>query len=327
MALDKRDAYARANAAVQTGRPADALPHLWSLVDRSHLVDEEFESYLRLMGTAYQQLGRTRAAATIALHLGNADAAYRMSEAPTDQARCAIKLGRSADAARSYSDAGWLGHAAIQLEDAGDDRGARVLWERLADDVRLREDLYTQGLVRFNLGRACERLKDRDASRKAMVQRMHLLEAAADGFETRGLRERAFDCYQVLLTLGKEGAFENLAEGYLNCIRILKEDNLKYYVLQYYEDFQELAMQRGELHAAATLFREAAEFTRRYNMPYERHYRQKAAETQVAAAVKMVGDGAMHEMAENAYAAAIDAYNDLGLYSMARKLYNALSQP
>src|SRR5690606_21846534 len=139
---------------------------------------------------------------------------------------------------------------------------ARVLWEQLAEDARLRDQPYTQGLVRFNLSRACARLDDKAAARRHMIQAMHLLEAAADGFETQGMRERAFDCYQVIMTIGKEGSFENLAEGYLNCIRILREDNLKYYVLQYYEDFQQLALQRGELHAAATLFREAAEYAR-----------------------------------------------------------------
>jgi len=324
--IDKRDAWRRADAALQQGRPADALPYLWSLVDRSHLVEEELARYLDAMHRAFRGLGRTRAAATILLFLGQVEAAFRESEHPTDRARCAIQAGRPADAARAFNAAGWIGHAAIQLEEAEDDRGARVLWEQLADEPGLRDDLYTQGLVRFNLGRACERLGDKGAARKAMVQSMHLLEAAADGFETRGLRERAFDCYQVLLTLGKEGAFENLAEGYLNCIRILKEDNLKYYVLQYYEDFQELALKTGELHAAATLFREAAEFTRRYNLPYERHYRERAAMTQVRAAQQMLSSGGLPEMAENAYAAAIDLFNDLGAYSKVRGIYGALSE-
>ncbi|MBO6938513.1 MAG: HEAT repeat domain-containing protein [Deltaproteobacteria bacterium] len=326
MATDKREAWRRANALMEQNRPEQALPELWSLVDRSHVVDEELVARLRLMGRAYAELQRPRAAATILLYLGQADAALRMSDAPTDQARAEIQMGRRIDAAKSYEKAGWLGHAAIQLEEAGDDRGARVLWERLADNPALSTEPYTQGLVRFNLGRACERLGDREASRKAVVQSMHLLEAAADGFETRGLRERAFDCYQVLLTLGKDGAFENLAEGYLNCIRILKEDNLKYYVLQYFEDFQELALERGELHAAATLFREAAQFTRRHNLPYERHYRERAAQTQVQAAKKMLAEGSMPEMAENAYAAAIDLFNDLGAYSAVRDVYAELAQ-
>ena len=38
-----------------------------------------------------------------------------------------------------------------------------------------------------------------------------------------GELERAFDCFQILLKLGKESAqFENLAEGYVNCIRVLR---------------------------------------------------------------------------------------------------------
>ncbi|MEM1418324.1 MAG: HEAT repeat domain-containing protein [Myxococcota bacterium] len=324
--IDKRDAWRRATAAMESGRPEEALGPLWSLIDRAHLIDEEFVGYLRKMGQAYQALGRDRAAATVLLYLGQVEAALRTSEAPTDQARAHLLLGRPTEAAKRYDEAGWLGHAAICLEEAGDERGARVLWERLSDGATLRDDLYVRGLVRFNYGRACGRLGDTSAARKAIVDSMHLLEAAADGFETRGLRERAFDCYQVLLTLGKDGAFENLAEGYLNCIRILKEDNLKYYVLQYYEDFQELALSRKELHAAATLFREAAEFCRRYNLPYERHYRERAAATQVLAAEKLLENGAPEQMAENAYAAAIDAYNDVGSYSRVREVYGSLAE-
>lgn len=327
MALDKRDAVRQATRALERREPHEALKHLWPLVDRAHVAEEELASYLRLMGRAYNDVGLGRAAATILLFLGQSEDARRMSaDHPTDMARAAVQGEQPTEAARHYQDAGWLGHAAIQLEDAGDHRSARVLWERLADDPRLSSEPYTQGLVRFNLGRASKRLGDRAASRRAMIESMHLIEAAADGFETQGLRERAFDCFQILLTLGKEGAFENLAEGYLNCIRILKEDNLKYYVLQYYEDFQALALESGELHAAATLFREAAEFARRHNLPYERHYRQRAAETQVSAAEKAMADGGLVEMAENAYAAAIDAYNDLGAYSAVRGVYGRLAE-
>ena len=324
--LDKREAHRRAAQALKEGRPEHALSPLWSLIDRSHLIDEELASYLRMLVAAYVALGRARAAATVHLFLGEIDAAWRLSkDHPTDQARCAIAAERPRDAAKHFEAAGWLGHAAIELEKAGDDRAARVLWERLADDARLSNELYTQGLVRFNLGRACERLGDRTAARRATVESMHLLEAAADGFETRGLRERAFDCYQVLLTLGRGGAFENLAEGYLNCIRILQEDNLKYYVLQYYEDFQTLALEAGELHAAATLFREAAEFARRHNLPYERDYRWKAAETHALAASRTLEEGGSLDLVENAYAAAIDAFNGLGAHSKVCEIYGTLA--
>ncbi|MEM9190026.1 MAG: HEAT repeat domain-containing protein [Myxococcota bacterium] len=324
--VDQRETQRRASRALSERRFSDAARYLWALLDRAHLPDDTFAGYLQMLGQAFQGQGLTRAVATIHLFLGQSEAAWRISQdEPLDLARCAVAAGNHREAAKQFAAAEWLGHAAIQLEMEKDDRGARVLWERLADDPALRDQLYTLGLVHFNLGRACERLGDRAAARRAKVQSMHLLEAAADGYETQGLRERAFDCFQVLLTLGKEGAFENLAEGYLNCIRILQEDNLKYYVLQYFEDFQELALREGELHAAATLFREAAEFARRHNMPWERHYRFRAAETHAAAAQKMMQEGASVELAENAFTAAIDAFNELGAFSKMREIFGALS--
>jgi hypothetical protein len=325
--IDKRDAHRRAKRALDQGRASEALQYLWSLVDRSHVIDEELSSYLRMMGDAYLQLDRTRAAATIMLFLKNVSGAVKLSRGnPLDLARCAQAADDPDKAARFFEEAGWLGHAAIALEDAGNHRAARVLWEQLAEDPRLRDQPYTQGLVRFNLAMACQRLEDKTAARRHTIQSMHLLEAAADGFETQGLRERAFDCYQVIMTIGKQGSFENLAEGYLNCIRILREDNLKYYVLQYYEDFQEMALERGELHAAATLFREAADYARRQGMPYARHYQKRGAETHLVAAERTLADGGAPELAENSFAAAIDAFNELGLYSHVREIYGRLSE-
>lgn len=324
MARDKRDVLRAATAALDGHRAADGLGHLWELVDHPHLGDADFAASLRLMARAYAMLNMGRATATILLYLKDYQGAWRASEDPRDRARVRIAQGQLVEAAKLYGEAGWFGHAAILLEDAGEVRNARVLWERLADDPRLGGDPYVHGLVRFNLGRACRTLDDLTAARRATVRSMHLLEAAADGYEAAGLRERAFDCYQILLTLGKSGAFENLAEGYINCIRVLTEDNLKYYVLQYYEDFQALAVARKEYHAAATLFREAAQFCRRHDLPYERHYQKKAAETQVLSARKLLIDGTP-EMAENAFASAIDLFNDLGLYSEIRAVYGELS--
>lgn len=324
--IDKRDAQRRADRAIREDKPREALSFLWQLVDRSHVVDEELRGYLTMMAKAYEALRYHRAAATIALFLNQVDYAQRLSrDVPIDMARAAQTVGHHEAAARSFERAGWLGHAAIQLEDAGNMRAARVLWERLADDARLRDQPYTQGLVRFNLGRACAQLNDKAAARRHTIQSIHLLEAAADGFETQGMRERAFDCYQIIMTIGKGGSFENLAEGYLNCIRILREDNLKYYVLQYYEDFQEMALALNELHAAATLFREAADYARRQGMPYARHYQNRGADVHVEAAVRTLADGGTPELAENSYAAAIDAFNELGLYSRVRDIYGRLS--
>lgn len=312
---------------MRAGRHEDALAKLWLLADRSHVIDDEFRHHVRQMAACYEHLRRLRAASAAWRFLGDLGRAMELAkDTPLDLARCAIARREHAEAARHFESAGWIGHAAIQLELAKNERGARVLWERLAHDRRLSDDPYTQGLVRFNLGRVCTRLGDTGPGRRETVLSMHLLTAAADGFEQTGQRERAFDCYGVLLTMGREGSFENLAEGYLNCIRILREDGLKYYVLQYFEDFQELAKKRGELHACATLYHEAAEYAQRQNMPYARHYRAKGAETHLLAAEWIVQRGGPAELAENSFAAAIDAYNELGIYSKVREIYTKLSK-
>jgi hypothetical protein len=323
--FDKRAVEGRARRALDARQYEEALVHLWQLADRGNVTEDEYRGALTQMAGCYGALGRTRAAASARLYLGDRKGAIEASSHPLDRARAFVDAKDAVSAAQAFEEAGWLGHAAIQLEQVKNDRGARVLWDRLVSDPRLREDLYVAGLVHFNLGRACLRLGDRAAGRKAIVHAMHLLTAAADGFEAKGQRERAFDCYGVLLTIGKEGSFENLAEGYLNCIRILREDGLKYYVLQYYEDFQALAMQRNELHAAATLFREAAEYARRQGLPYARHYRYRGAEASMLQGDRLLAAAGSPEMAENAFAAAIDGFNELGLYSKVRDLYAKLA--
>ena len=328
--MNVRDELRRAETALSQS-PQEALERLLPILSARRLRDGEFARALGLAERAVLETGATRAVAAIRSYRGDfagAKAALSGSDggAEQDLARLASRAGNPGVAAQLFERVGWLGHAAIQLEDAGDLRGARVLWGRLADDARLRDNPYILGLVRFNLSRAAKQLGDKEAARKQRVASMHAVEAAADAFETRGQRERAFDCYQVLLTLGREGAFENLAEGYLGCIRILAGDHLKYYVCQYYEDFIDIARERGELHAAATLLREASDYCRRTRLPYAQHYRFEAAEMQEAAAQQLIDDGGMPEMAENAFGAAIEAYNDLGLISRVRAAYLRLAE-
>ena len=322
--VDRSELQRDASRALRAGDPAGALVALWRLIDRSQLPDGEFARQLLLLAEAYRAQGSTRAAGSIALFLGRTVDARRLAaNQPRDLARTAALEGRRVEAAEHFRRAHWLGHAAFQLEEAGDLRGARLLWEELLDRRHLGNDPYTAGLVAFNLSRICEALGDGRAGRNALVRCTHLLEAAADGFEAAGLRERAFDCFQVLLSLGKAGAFENLAEGYLNCIRILKEDNLRNYVVQYYEDFQRLAIERNELHAAATLYREAADYARRHGMPYEARYRWQAAATHARAGEAAMTAGQV-DLAENAFAAAIAGWNEIGAFAAVRGAYGRL---
>ena len=109
------------------------------------------------------------------------------------------------------------------------------------------------------------------------------------------------DCFQVLLTLGIEtGSFENLAEGYLNCIRILREDHLKYYALQYYEDFIGKAEAAGEHHAVATILHEVADYARSLGMAFHSALRVREAQAWQRTADNVLAAGGAAEFAENA---------------------------
>ena len=66
---------------------------------------------------------------------------------------------------------------------------------------------------------------------------------------------------------------------------------------------------RGELHAAAALYQEAAEYAVRVGLPYDRRYQARAAETWVRCADKYVETGMPVEMAENALLAAASQYS------------------
>ncbi|HSN24818.1 MAG TPA: HEAT repeat domain-containing protein, partial [Kofleriaceae bacterium] len=114
-------------------------------------------------------------------------------------------------------------------------------------------------------------------------------------------------------------------EGYVNCIRVLRDDNLKFYVLQYYEDFIKLALERGELHAAATLYQEAAAFAARAGLPYDRHYQHKSALTWVKCAEKFVETGVPVQMVENALLAAASQHSAVGDYPAVRECFDRLA--
>lgn len=326
--LDRESLVRNAERDVGARNYAGALSTLWKASEKTRAVDTVFVRQLDLFRSCFTGLGKSRAVATIELfnHSAQALRAAQAGADPRDVARVFVAQKQPAQAAEQFMTAGWFGHAAIQLEQAKNDRGSHALWQKLSIDPRLTRDLYTRALVFFNLSRALQRLGEKSDARRTMVESMRLLEAAADEFESRGLRERAFDCYQVLLTIGREGAFENLAEGYLNSIRILKQDHLKYYVLQYYEDFQGQAFARNELHAAATLCREAADFCARNRLPYVQHYKQKAADAYINAARQADQKSAPAQMVENAYAAAIDVLNDLGANAGIRSVFAAMAE-
>jgi tetratricopeptide (TPR) repeat protein len=237
--------------------------------------------------------------------------------------------GVYAKAADEYEAAGLVAQAAIAGERGGDYPRARALWSRLAHLLSSSgSELYAAGLARFNLARTARRTGDPTAAREAVVAAVHLLEEAADRYETIGQRERAFDCYQVLIAVGRESQeFEHVLEGYVNVIRILREDHLRYYALQSYEEAVGAAEKQGEVSAAATLAREMSTYARKEGLPQVSSFAtltQARLWQEVAAASRK--RQAPPEIAENALLAAVIALGEAGQYRQVGGVYRALSQ-
>lgn len=315
----------RAWGLLRSGRFDEAVQIFRQVCAETHIIDQEYDRMARGLAQGLSQLGRRREAAYVHLYLHEFDAARSLlSDHPLDEARVLEQQGAWASAAQRYVELGRHVLAAIAYERAKSPDQARGCWERAVGDGRISRSPYTAALVHFNLAYCCLASSD-EAGNTHLVTAQRLLEEVADEFETSGQRERAFDCYQILLEMGKRsGAFENLAEGYLNCIRILKEDNLKYYVLQYYEDFLREAGERQELHAAASLYREAADYCLRMGLIYDRHYLKSAADTWLQVAEKNLREKGPAELSENAYLAAVACFNTLGDYFMVGEAYRRL---
>ena len=319
----------RADRAQRAGRPREALAHYWQLLESVKATRAHYESWLDGAVGAYLALNRTREAGYVLLGLrryAEAQRHFPAAERPLEWALCAAKLGHHGDAARVLSESGRPVLAALELEAAGASAAARLEWERVLADPRLAGRPYETALAHFNLGEALLRIGDRQGAARAFSEAQRLLETAADDFETRGEPVRAFDCYSVLLRLGKAtDSFENVSEGYLNAIRVLAaEDQLL--AMQYYDDFLTYAIDRREWHAAAMAAREAANYSLRAGKPYDRHYLGVAVEAWTRAARDNQANDGPVDLSANALHAAIDAATALGDLESCGRLYGELAE-
>jgi len=320
----------QAQALVHQGRWADAEKHYRELIGQTHVINYEYDDWLRALGEIYRHLNRQREAAFVYLYLHYSDMAKAQLVGEGHvalRARFAEIEKKWPEAAQLYQQAKLPVHAAVAFEKAKQYTEAAATWKALVQTPGLGQRPYEAALVHFNYGLAVVRLDAQSAeARRALIESQRKLEQVADDFEQVGELERAFDCFQILLKLGKEsGQFENLAEGYVNCIRVLREDNLKFYVLQYYEDFIKLALERNELHAAATLYQEAAAFAARAGLPYDRHYQHKSALTWMKCADRFVEAGVPVQMTENALLAAASQHSAVGDYPAVRACFERLA--
>ena len=323
-----------AEQATSQGRHDDAISEYRKLVAEAHVIDYEYEAWARQLAELYLKQDRWGEAGYLYLYLHdfeNARQAFAGPEFAAERGHVLLRERRYLEAATAYEEAGCIVQAAVACEEAKDHARATGLWKRLSHRPRLVKSPYERALVHFNLGVATQRAAGEQApgsdAAAHMAEAQRLLEEVADDFETHGKRERAFDCYHTLLQLGTEaGSFENIAEGYLNCIRVLKADGLKFYVLQFYEDFVRMALERGELHAAATLFREAAEYAMQMGLPYHRHYLRAAADAWHSAAERGLETGKPMDLVENALVAGIDCLAAVGDFHRVRETFRRLSE-
>jgi tetratricopeptide (TPR) repeat protein len=325
----------RARAALSRGDLDDAANSLVSAASQTHVAEHDYLSVLRPLAEVLSRRSDHRSALTVVWYMAFSEndgwkraMAMLPGVASVDRARTLAATGDMAGAAREMENAGLVAAAAIYREKADDWRGARALWSRLAQVVGGGADAYNGALVQFNLARCAKKCGDARQAREANVSAVRLLEEAADYFESVGQRERAFDCFQVLVQIGREsGMFEDVLEGFVNCIRILREDHLKYFALQYFEDALQAAKERKELSAAATLAREAADYARVLGMTSaSAHYVVVQAELWRDVAKQHLERGAPAEIAENSLLAAILAFGEVGHYARVGGLYQDLAE-
>ncbi len=345
--IDTAVLWVRADAAMRASRWAEAAASLRKLIGVVDRIDFEYEEWLRAYAECLRQTGDLGHAAACSAYLGAVDArslpelerAATALEAATpgtpEEARellrlrlMGIYLARSnqAQAAARAFEAGrlWI-HRAVELERAGEDSAAIAAWEHELDKISQSEWPYETALLRINLGLALYRKGD-ERARSALAAATGAVEEVADGFETEGVRERAFDCYQLLSRVGVESAtFENIAEGLLNGVRILRDDGLKLDALRLYESFVVLAYAANEFHAAAVVLREAADFCLRVGLAYTDDLRLRAGDAWIAAGTYAQRAGHPVQIVENAFIAAAECYTAVRAFRRVAETYGRLA--
>jgi hypothetical protein len=330
--------YGRARTAARS-RPDEAIELLLSALLHTHGREESYAGATQLLARLLAEQ-HPRMALSAAWYAGRIDEQSRLLDSvpAIDRARTRAHWAASEfpqgarhyrQAASELEQAGLLARAAVYYERAEDHDAARTLWARLAQLLEGRDtDAYAAGLALFNQARTSHALDDPAAMRSATVAAVHRLEEAADRFEAIGQRERAFDCYHVLVAIGRlSGEFEHVLEGSVNAIRILTEDNLRYHALRLYEHAIQLAEGATELSAAATLAREMTEHARKQGMTrLARRCTIRQANLWYQVARGNSDRGGPPQLSENAYLASLLAAAEAEQYARVGETFRELSQ-
>ncbi len=312
------------------GHSEDAA-HAWrDLLNQTHVDEADYSDWCRELATIYARIGRGLAAARIHEYLLNiAPAAdlYSRHGNPRDVGRV-LRLGRRLrEATAKYREAALFAHAARTAEEDQDREEALTLYEQLVRSNEATGEPYHSGLAALNAGRLATELNQQQRATALLALATRMLEQTADEKEQRGDREAAFRCYLCLIEIGKiEGSYENLAEGYLNCIRILKAKSDRFFTMQYYYDFISRADELGELHSVAELYREAGEYARRVGFIYGDYFLAEAAKAWLRVAAAGAEQGNPPELIENAMLASVACSNRINDDHNVAECYRMLAE-
>ena len=110
------------------------------------------------------------------------------------------------EAAQLYQQAQLPVHAAVAFEKAKQYPDAAAAWKSLAPPPgpRARARTRRRSSTSTTGSRRCGSTPNSGEARRALIESQRKLEQVADDFEQVGELERAFDCFQILLKLGKE---------------------------------------------------------------------------------------------------------------------------
>ena len=329
--------WVRAEAAMRGRRDVEAVEHLRQLIEVVDRIEFEYNEWLAALAGCLHRLGKVQEATLCDAYLRRSFAESALTElggdspATEDERGWCGTVGILLDGAgehRLASDwfekAGMPVHRAISLERSDEIAGAAAMWGRLRGDERLASEDYIRALVRVNYALCTYRRGERDAQLEIGLA-IAAVESVADHFETEGLRERAFDCFQLIARVGMEtGTFENVAEGYLNSIRVLRDDGLRIDALRMYYAFVQIAEEFEEHHAAAIVLREASDYCAKARLPYADIFRIRSGEMWLRAADSGLMKGMPSQIVENALVSAAEAFIGVRAFAKTAAVYERL---
>ncbi len=295
------------------GATAEAANAWRELLAQTHVDEADYSDWCRELAALYARQGRPLAAARVHEYLLNVDPAlelYKNKGTARDVGRV-LRIGRrQREASLRYREAGLFAHAARASEESGDSADALSLYEQLVRQKEATHEPYLAGLAALNAGRMAAKLNQTDRTRQLLALCTRLLEEEGDRREQAGDKDGAFRCYLSLVQVGRiEKSYEPFAEGYLNCIRILKQKGDRFFTIQYYYDFIAASDELGELHSVAELHREAGEYAKRVGFIYADYFLTEAAQAWLRVSKQALEKGQPPELVENALLAAVSCFN------------------